>query len=197
MSWLEKALRYEIQLGDLDEKLDFFRTYQRYFYIGIVSIVTIFMIYYMVVEDFSIYRKESQVLRDYQDVLEDRRRRVLDKENIERELIRLKGVVEEKQQLFFTKETITEFSINTLPKLADESSIKLTLRSYKDSSQIGDYTVYPIAISGQGNFEALVQFFYTLENYPRVVKIQDLSINRQSTNPVVLSFKMTLGVYAI
>jgi len=197
MSWLDKVLKYEMNLGDFEEKLDLFRTYQKYVYMVMVVGTVIYMAVGMVWQDYSKYRVESKVLRDVQDILEDRRRKVLDKENIERELVRLKGVVEEKQQLFFTQQSITEFSINTLPALADDCGVKLTFRTYKEPVQEGEFIVYPISISAQGSFKAMVQFFYTLENYPKVVKIKDLDVNRQSAGPVVLSFKMTLGAYAL
>lgn len=197
MSFLDKALKYELNLGGFDEKLDFFRSYQKYIYSVLVVFGILYMAVGMVWRDYSAYRKESSVLRDYQDILEDQRKKVLDKENIERELIRLKGVVDEKQQLFFESQSITEFSINTLPALAEECGVKLSYRAYRDATVENEFKVYPISVVAQGSFKSMVQFFYTLENYPKVVKIKELNVTRQSVNPVVLSFKMTLGAYAL
>ncbi len=197
MSWIDKVLKYELNLGDFEEKLDFFRTYQKYVYSVMVVGFVVYMGAGMVWTDYAQYRVESKVLRDFQDVLDDCRKKVLDKENIERELIRLRGAVDEKQQLFFTEQSITEFSINALPALADESGVKLTFRAYKDPVKEGDFMVYPIAVVAQGSFKSMVQFFYTLENYPKVVKIREMEVTRQSASPVILSFKMTIGAYGL
>ena len=194
---MDKVLKYEFNLGDFEEKLDLFRTYQKFVYIVMVVLAIAYMGFGMVWTDYSKYRVESKVLRDFQDVLDDRRKKVLDKENIERELIRLRGVVDEKQQLFFPAQSITEFSINTLPALAEDCGVKLTLRAYKDPEKDGDFTVYPISVVAQGSFKSMVEFFYTLENYPKVVKIREMDVSRQSAGPVVLSFKMTIGAYGL
>lgn len=198
MSLLDRITSGEFSFAEFDEQLDLFRENQRYVYIGVIALATVWMFFSMVLDDYKVYRVRSQELNTYKQTLEVRRKKVLDKENVEKELARLKRLVEEKKNIFFTEQEAEAFRIHILHRLAESTGNKVMSRQFpKSTEKRGNFIVYPVTLSVEGNFPSMVSFIDTLEGYDKIVRVDSISISRKSINPVVLSVKMDIGVYGL
>lgn len=198
MSLLDRIQSGEFSFAEFDEQLDLFREHQRYVYMVVIAIATVMMFFSMVLEDYKVFRKRSQELNTYKKELEVRRKKVLDKENVEKELARLKRLVEEKKNIFFTEQEAEAFRIHILHRLAESTGNQITSRQFpKQTSRRGDFVVYPVSLSYEGNFQSVMAFVDTLEGYDKIVRVDSVSISRRSINPVMLSVKMDIGVYGL
>jgi Tfp pilus assembly protein PilO len=198
MSIFDRIRSGEFSVAELDEHLDLFREYQRYIYSALIFLVTLMMFFSMVYEDYKVYRKRSQELNTFKQALEVRRKKVLDKENVEKELARLKRLVEEKKNIFFTEQEAEAFRIHILHRLAESTGNQITSRQFpKNVSRRGDFLVYPVSIALEGDFQSLMAFIDTLEGYDKIVRVDSMSVSRRSINPVQLSVRMDIGVYGL
>lgn len=198
MSILDRIKNGDFSFAEFDEQLDLFRENQRYVYIVVVVLAAIVMFFSMVLDDYRVYRVRSQELNTYKQALEVRRKKVLDKENVEKELARLKRLVEEKKNIFFTEQEAEAFRIHILHRLAESTGNHITSREFpKSIEKRGDFRVYPVTLSLEGNFQSLMTFIETLEGYDKIVRVDSLSVSQKSINPVVLSVKMGIGVYGL
>lgn len=198
MSLLDRIQSGEFSFAEFDEHLDLFREYQRYVYIVIVVLAAVMMFFSMVLEDYKVYRKRSQELNTYKQALDVRRKKVLDKENVEKELARLKRLVEERKNIFFTEQEAEAFRIHIVHRLAESTGNKITARRFPRSvEKRGDFVVYPVSLSLEGNFQSMMAFIDTLEAYNKIVRVDQLSVSKKTVNPVSLSVKMDIGVYGL
>ena len=143
------------------------------------------------------YRKKSKTLREYRSVLKSRQKKTLNKENIEKEITRLKESLQEKESMFFSENDFSAFSINIVPKLAQayENKIKSVVYDKKKAKKKELLSTYSIKVDFEGDFQGVLSFFDDLEYFSKVVKIQSFSMKRKSINPVVLSVKANLLAY--
>jgi Tfp pilus assembly protein PilO len=193
--WLEDQ---DFSLAEFEEKLDIFRENQRYVYIIVGVFLVIYLFFALIWTDFTDYRKRSKNLREFEAVLVEKRKQVMNKENIEKELTRLRQLVIEKKSLFFSEKDAQYFHINVVHQLAESAGMEISSRVYSKKQTVSHGIVsYPLKLTMTADFRRLTIFMDAIENYEKVVKISDLSISVRSLEPIVLSVKMTLGAYGL
>ena len=96
-----KIGKVEITAAEIEVYLEYFRVYQKYFYALVVCIVSLQLLFLWVAPELTEYRERTVVLTKFKRILKENEKKLLDKENIERELDRLKALVEEKENIFF------------------------------------------------------------------------------------------------
>ena len=114
MSFLDR-----FNLEEQEQRIELFRKYQKYVFGLVGSIIIFYGFLWIVTPKYKVYRENKVRLNRFVDVLNTRRAKALDKKNILKELARLEATVYEKEADFFTVEEYNEFSINILPKLAN------------------------------------------------------------------------------
>ena len=192
-----KIGKVEITAAEIEVYLEYFRVYQKYFYALVVCIVSLQLLFLWVAPELTEYRERTVVLTKFKRILKENEKKLLDKENIERELDRLKALVEEKENIFFNEADFSEFAINILPKLASSFGTQVQSIKYGKPVQKGKHNLFPLDVDLSGDFIGMVNLYNELENFPKIVKITQFSINRQSTNPVRLRVKFRLDAYGL
>lgn len=195
-SLLEKIVGEDFNILEYEERIDVFRKYQRYVYSILIALIALYLVVGKLIPKYTTYRENSKKLRTFTAIFKEKQKEVLDKENIAKELLRLKELVQEKKQAFFSVNDYNEFAINQLPQLCAQFGTKLSSIQYKDPvttpSQLKLYTVDLIL---EGSFESIMNLIDALESHEYVIKVDSLDLSRKSINPVIISSKLTLGIY--
>jgi hypothetical protein len=193
---LEKIFGEDFNIIEYEERIDVFRKYQRYVYIVLLVLTAIYLIFGKIVPSYGTYLDNSKRLRTYTKIFKEKQKEVLDKENIAIELSRLKSLINEKKQLFFSTNDYHEFSINKLPLLCDQFGTKLLSIQYSEPKiTASQLKLYQINLTLNGKFENIMNLLEILETFEKVIKVETLSLSRKSINPVIISTKVTLGIY--
>jgi len=193
---LEKIFGEDFNILEYEERIDVFRKYQRYVYMTIIVLIGIYLIVGKLIPKYAEYRENSKKLRAFTAIFKEKQKEVLDKENIAKELLRLKELVQEKKQVFFSLNDYNEFAINQLPQLCTQYGTKLSSIQYKDPIMTASQLkLYSIDLTLEGSFEHIMHLIDAIESHERVIKIDMLDLTRKSINPVLISTKLTLGIY--
>ena len=100
------GLEDKISVDELERKLDVFRQYQQYFYIGIIVVVVIQLVFSYTLPSIQSYNKGGKLLTRYEKILLSRQKKMSDKEVVQSEIDRLSNVLQEKKRSFFTEISI-------------------------------------------------------------------------------------------
>ncbi|MFT5170685.1 MAG: hypothetical protein ACI9BD_000454 [Candidatus Marinamargulisbacteria bacterium] len=192
-----KIGEWEVTAAEIEVYLEYFRVYQKYAYALLVCIVSVQLLFLWVAPRLSDYREKTLVLTKYRRILKENQKKVLDKENVERELNRLKRLVGEKQTIFFTENDFSEFAINILPRIADGYGARIKSIKYYDVTESPKARLFPLTLDMSTDFIGLINFFSELETFPKIVKIKRFAISRESSKPVRLNVKMSLDAYGL
>ena len=191
-------LEDKISFEEIESKLDVFRKYQQYFYISIILIIIVQFIFSFLLPTVEKVNKEAVMLGKFEKVLKTRQAQSLNKESIKQEVDRLNNDLEEKKQVFFTSKEIDELSISKLPQLAEINNIKVNSTSFSKVKDEGKgLKAHEIRLSLTGGFIDLMNFFYSVENFPKTIKISSVQISRKSVNPIVLNVMLNLKLFSI
>jgi Tfp pilus assembly protein PilO len=191
---LEDKISYE----ELESKLDVFRKYQQYFYISIILIVIVQFIFSYLIPSVERLDKESIMLGKFEKILKTRKKQTVNKEEIRQEVDRLNSELEEKKRVFFTLKEVDELSISKLPQLAELNNIKVNSTSFSKSTEKGKgVKTHDIKLNLTCGFKDLMNFFYSIENFPKTIKVNTVQINRKSVKPLVLNIIVTLQLFSM
>ncbi len=192
------GLEDKISVDELERKLDVFRQYQQYFYIGIIVVVVIQLVFSYTLPSIQSYNKGSKLLARYEKILLSRQKKTSDKEVVQSEIDRLSNVLQEKKRSFFTKKGVEEFAISRLPKMSEYYDIKITSTSFNRTMETGKGVKdNKIKLNMEGTFANFMNFFYSLEQYEKSIKIQSVSFSRKSVNPVILKANVDLSLFSL
>ena len=191
-------LEEKISIDELEKKLDIFRNYQHYIYIGIIILFSLQLIINNSIPTFQSYKKESKTLKQHKKILDLRTKQAANKENVQNELQRLNQILIDKKKIFFKSNEVEEFSISTLSKTAEKFDINIAKINFK--KKIIDKTKiikYPITINFKGTFDQIMQFIFHLEGNEKIIKITDFTFNRTSLDPIELSVNLSIQLYIL
>ena len=118
-------------IDEIEEKLEVFRKYQLYMYVGITLIVIALIVVNLTIPSIVKHKKEQKTLSQYSKVLEMRKKKATDKKNVQEELEQLTFSLNEKKELFFSEKEVEKFSISTLQKIAIQNGIQIGTLSFK------------------------------------------------------------------
>lgn len=176
----------------------FFREHARYVYAFLTLIIGLYLCVSMVAPDFYTYKKRSKSVRLFEFALIEQQRQVLDADALEKEWVRLRRLIMEKERAFFTEKEALYFKDTVFPQLAESADVHINSRSYLDKRSLENGGVlYPIHVSVTASYEELMTVIASIESYEKIVKVLDLSISRLSVDPVQLSVQMTIGAYGL
>ena len=188
----------KISFEELESKLDVFRKYQQYFYISIILIIIVQFIFSYLIPSVERLNKESIMLGKFENILKTRQKQTVNKEEIKEEVDRLNSELEEKKQVFFTLKEVDELSISKLPQLAELNNIKVNSTSFSKTTNKGKgVKMHDIRLNLTSSFQNLMNFFYSIENYSKTIKVKSVQINRKSVKPLVLNVMVTLQLFSM
>ena len=185
-------------IDEIEEKLEVFRKYQLYMYVGITLIVIALIVVNLTIPSIVKHKKEQKTLSQYSKVLEMRKKKATDKKNVQEELEQLTFSLNEKKELFFSEKEVEKFSISTLQKIAIQNGIQIGTLSFKKPQKYKEkIKKHDLSFNFNTDFFNLMSFIYTLENDYKALKIGKLSVSRKSINPVSLGISMTITLFSI
>lgn len=191
-------LEDKFSIDEIEEKLDIFRKYQHYFYIGLVFIVIVQIIFSLTIPSFQFYRTDSKSFNQYSKILTLRKKQVANKENLQKELDQLNKQLEEKKRAFFTEKEVEEFSISTLPKIAEQYNLKISSITFvKPQVDVKGIMKHPVNLEIETGFYDLMSFFYELEQSRKGISINTVRIRRKSIDPLELAVSVTLDLFSL
>lgn len=191
-------LEDKISFEELESKLDVFRKYQQYFYISIILIIIVQFIFSYLIPSVERVNKESIMLGKFENILKTRQKQTVNKQEIKQEVDRLNTELEEKKQVFFTLKEVDELSISKLPQLAELNNIKVNSTSFSKTTDQGKgVKTHDIRLNLTCSFSNLMNFFYSIENYPKTIKVNTVQINRKSVKPIVLNIVVSLQLFSM
>ena len=188
----------DLSVDDLEEKLDLFRKYQHYLYIVINLLVAIQLYFSVISPKLTEYEKEKDKLEKFSKLFQSKKKKATDKKTIESEIASLSDTLEDKQQDFFTLEEVNVFSfteINKICKLFDLQLNSVEFRRTKGRQQ--NISSHPLDIKFTGDFYNLMDFIYELENYEKIITVDNIDLNIQSVSPVILRVSMIINLHSI
>lgn len=185
-------------IDEIEEKLEVFRKYQLYIYVGFTIIVIALIVLNLTIPSIVKHNKEQKMLGQYTKVLDMRKKQSTNKKNIQEELEKLTIALDEKKKLFFSEKDVEKFSISTLQKIAKKNGIQIGGVSFKKPIKYKEkIKKHELSFSFNTNFFNLMSFIYTLENDYNSIKIDKLSVSRKSINPVSLGISISLSLFSI
>jgi len=183
-------------LEKYEDQIDLFRKYQRYIYLGVSIILSIYLLVGTIFPPLDTYQGKKQELRAYKKALVRKQDEVLYKDHVEKELARLQEQLVKTEARFFSENEFNEFSINVLPKIASSFRNKVKSIHYRPVKGVkGKVAIYPLKIVIEGNFFGLINFFNELENFSKIVKVSNVKISRRSVSPLQLGSEFECEAY--
>ena len=199
MSLIERFnLEETLSMEKLEEKLEVFRQHQSYFFMGVIVVTGLQLFFGLTLPSMQKYAKESEVLKQYTALLDMRTKQSLNKEAIQKELKRLNTLLAENKSVLFTPKEVEKFSISQLPKMAEQSGIKVTSVKFKEPQTSGNgVKQHALTLVCSTTFKELMAFVYALEQYNRTMYITDFSIQRTTIDPVIIKVTMRVNLVSL
>jgi Tfp pilus assembly protein PilO len=192
-----KIFNKDISFGDFETNIAYFREYQKYAYGIIAGVIVLQALFVWVGPRVSEYRQKTEVLNQYKKVLKEKQAKAMDRENIEKELDRLRLLLKEKEKLFFSESEFSEFAIEALPKMAKSYGLSVLSINYGKPSNVKTMINMPLELKVAGNFLGMVNFFYDLENAAKIIKIEDFMFKKSNAKSSDLMAVLSLSLYRL
>ncbi len=191
-----KFLDSFIQL--LDEKFEFLRQYQRYVYSAVLVLVGLQLFYIFLLPKLLTYQARRHHLVMIEKKIKEKKKILLDKENVEREVVKRSQTLQEKQNLIFSEEDFNQFSIHTLSKMAEDHGLKMVSILYKTPQPIAEGILScPMSLKLEGDYAGFLGFITELEVLEKTVKVNQFAINTKSIRPFKLSLDLEIQGYMV
>lgn len=189
---------YDIDLERYDDQLDLIRHYQKYAYIIVIVLIGINLYLNLIVPKLKQISQNKVTLKKFEVILAKKKAVLKEKENIERALQKLQIELDEKSKEIFTDAEFKKFSIYILSQIALNNNIKIESINYgKNFLKEKRIYIAPIKVMTESNFQDLIQFINSLENYPKIIRIANLSIVKKSVKPVLLNSAISLQLFIL
>ena len=145
------------------------------------------------------------ILARMERTFELRRQEVMDKENIEVQLRKLREDLNSKEVVVFSTEEINDFYFNKLVSIADMFDLtignlkqdKLLPFKRKDSSILMGLFEVPISITIEGSYSGLLGFMNHLEKYQKVINLISYNLGVVSMEPMILNSTIKLRFFIL
>jgi Tfp pilus assembly protein PilO len=183
---------------ELSEKFEFLRRYQRIVYAAILIIVGLQLFYVLLLPKLLTYQARRHHLLSLEKNIQEKRRLILDKQNVEKEVARRTETLEEKKTLIFSESDFNEFSIHRLSELAEAHGLKMMSVLYKPQQALSEGVIScPMSLKLEGDYAGFMGFIAEIESLQQVVKVNQLAISTKSLRPFKLSLDMEIQGYMI
>jgi len=193
-----KIFDIEIQLEQYEDKFDLIRRYQKYFYIGVILLIGIYLYLTLITSKLNGIKANTETLKKFESVLGQKKAMVKEQENIERVLKGLQLTLIEKENDFFTDEAFKEFSLNILPQLASKARVEIESVDYvKGYLKEKSIWVYTLNVRLNCNYQKLLDFVKLIEQYSKIIQVSGITITRKSLNPLVLEANLNLKAFIL
>ncbi len=195
---MEKIIRLFRQFWALDaeEKVEYFRRYQKYLYLLVVALVAIQLLLSQLLPRWLEFSRSRKDLGVYQKMLLEKQKSVLNKDNVEKELAKLKDSLTSQEAQLFTEDEFNEFAIHTVSKIAQGQGCKVSAIMYRPTQELGPLeTAYPLKLRVEGSYQTLVAFCSELEHYEKVIKLTQFSISKKTVRPLILIAELDIQGY--
>jgi|GEM_PF-5221415 len=170
-----------LNIESLESKVEWIKKYQKYVY-AFVILATIAQLTQLIIPQFLKYRELKSRLNSYEQTVNRTKQKVMDKVHIEERIKTLQAELLLHQNELFTENEFSEFSLNTLSQIAQKHGNKVYQITYKPTqNSISGVFIFPLQIKMEGDFFGLYSFFKELENYSKIIKIHQFSVNKQQT----------------
>lgn len=193
-----KIFDFEIQLDQYEDKFDMIRHYQKYVYIFLIFIISVYFYFHLITPKLKRISTNTDTLQKFESVLEQKKAMIKEQENIERILKELQLTLIEKEHDFFTEEGFKEFSLNMLPQLASKTKVEVESVDYvKGFLKEKNIWVYTLNVRMNCNYQKLLDFIKIIEQYPKIIQVSGITVTRKSLNPLVLEANLNLRAFIL
>ena len=199
---------YEIALENYERQMAFFKKYQLYVYF-LVGFLILLQLFFLLVWPFWVgWRSQVNRLSMFKSTLQSRQTEVLDKENITIRTNQLKQKLQEKEDSFFLSQEYHQFSISTLPQLANNYQLQVNNLKFDEAQKSSQKVfkvgskqkkIFPIGVtmSLEGDFFNLFNLIQDLEKYPKMVVVKSFQLDRISEDPLLIRSNLELEAYVV